>query len=113
MGGKVEVLSKEYINAKSKLKCICRVCDNTWMVSWDKLQCGTGCPSCANGRKGMSQKLSIESVALRNSNINPNIKILSSSYINSYSHLKCVCKICCHEWNSSWDNLKQRSFHHL
>lgn len=41
------VLEDKYINARTKMKCKCNICNNIWNVSWNKLQQNRGCPNCA------------------------------------------------------------------
>lgn len=42
----IEILSTEYRNNHSKLKCKCLLDGHIWYVSWDKLRQGQGCPEC-------------------------------------------------------------------
>lgn len=52
----IKILSKEYANNYTKLKCRCLVdsCKNEWEVSWESLAMGNGCPKC--GIKKLSGK---------------------------------------------------------
>lgn len=62
---------------------------------------GYGCPKC-----GDSLKYTLEDVVYKLKNINQNIKILSTEYVNATSKLKCKCLIDGHVWEASWNNLK-------
>lgn len=55
----------------------------------------------------MKKRLTIEEITLRLRNINPNIIIRSTEYINAHTHLLCFCNICNHEWMAQWSNLAQ------
>lgn len=47
----IEIMSTEYINAKSKLNCRCLIDNNEWEVNWDNLSHGCGCPVCGGNKK--------------------------------------------------------------
>lgn len=44
----------EYINAKTKIKCKCKICGHIWDTVPDSLNQGCGCPKCANDKKRKS-----------------------------------------------------------
>lgn len=44
----------EYINAKSKVKCICKICGNIWETTPCSLYQGCGCPKCGNKKNSIS-----------------------------------------------------------
>ena len=46
----VEILSDEYKNAKTKLKCECLLDGKRWYATWSNLSKGRGCPECARRR---------------------------------------------------------------
>lgn len=50
-------------------------------------------------------KLLMSDVKNRLKEINPNIKILSSKFINSNTKMDCICLVCGHNWGSRWNNL--------
>jgi uncharacterized protein YfkK (UPF0435 family) len=97
----IEILSKEYINAKTKLKCRCLIDNNIWYSNWSSLSQGKGCPLC-----GGSKKLTLEYVKERFKSLYPNIEIVSTKYIGNKSNLKCRCLICGYKWESNWSHLK-------
>ena len=43
---KIEIVDDYYINSKNKMKCKCKICGNTWMMSFSSLSLGHGCPNC-------------------------------------------------------------------
>lgn len=43
----IEILSKEYFNNNTPLKCKCLIDGNVWYPIWSTLQQGNGCPKCA------------------------------------------------------------------
>lgn len=47
----IEVLG-EYVNTDTKIKCLCKVCNNIWNPTPHDLQSGRGCPECGRKRKG-------------------------------------------------------------
>lgn len=55
----------------------------------------------------MSKKITIEYVKEQLKTINPNIKILSTEYVNAHSKLKCKCLIDNYEWETTWNSLQQ------
>ena len=40
----VKIVSDEYINSKTKLKCECTVCGNEFMMTWNDLRSGNNFP---------------------------------------------------------------------
>lgn len=81
------ILSDEYINAKTKLRCRCKSCDYEWEAIWDSLNRGRGCPDCSG-----NQLKTIEEIKEYVSS-NSNCELLSKSYTNLKENLifKCEC----------------------
>ena len=98
----IDILSNEYINNYTQLKCICKICNHEWKATWGNLGSGTGCPKCS-GKK----KLSLEEVKDNLNKINANIKILSDKYIDNKTKLKCKCLIDGYEWEAVWSSLQR------
>ena len=98
----VTILSNEYINSDSDLKCRCSICEHEWSSSAHKLSTGYGCPKCA-GNINLTLKEVKERVAVANNKI----RILDSEYINNKSKLKCECLVdkCKHKWSSTASGL--------
>lgn len=109
----VQILSKEYINAKGKIECKCLVndCSNKWETTWMSLKQGSGCPKCGFLKIGNSSRLSLEEIKEKLGIISPSIELLSSEYLSSKTRLKCKCLIdnCNNEWEATWDSLGQGS----
>jgi uncharacterized protein YfkK (UPF0435 family) len=101
------ILSNEYVNTKSKLKCKCLIDENEWEVSWNKLSCGIGCPVCSNKNRIEKLKLTMKEVEARLKEINPNVKIISNTYESAHKKLKCKCLIDNNEFLMSWHSLSQ------
>jgi len=98
----IEIISNEYVNAKTNLSLKCREDDHVWHATWSSLMKGHGCPLCAN-----KPKINIEDVKTRLNKINPNIEILSNVYFNNKTKLQCLCKIDGYKWESCWAHLGQ------
>ena len=96
----VHIIEGSYENNRSKLKCKCLKDGYVWLSNWANLSRGEGCPKCAN-----NIRLTIEGVKNKLLLINPNIEIISNTYINNKNKLECQCKVCGHKWYSRWDNL--------
>lgn len=95
------LLSDKYMKAKDKLKFKCLIDNYTWESTWDKIyNCNQGCPKC-----GGSLKLTLNICKERLKEINPNIEILSNTYINSKTKLNCRCLLDNHEWSVTWADL--------
>ena len=47
INGNIEIISTEYINAKTHLKCKCLLDGYEWYSAWVNLGKGKGCPKCA------------------------------------------------------------------
>lgn len=99
----IEILSEEYINNSTKLKCKCLIDGYEWSPTWNNLAQGYGCPECSGNRKDYT----IEYIRKKLFEINPNIEILSDKYINNHVKLKCKCLIDNYEWGVTWGNLRK------
>ncbi|MEG2786423.1 MAG: hypothetical protein RR942_01290 [Romboutsia sp.] len=99
----IEILSTEYKNAKSKLLCKCKTDGYQWETTGDNLQRGVNCPMCSKCRKDIT----LEEIKRKLEQINNNIIVMSTKYINGRTNLKLKCKIDNYEWNNCWNNLQQ------
>lgn len=97
----LEVLG-EYINARTKIKCRCKIDDYIWDVVPSSLLKGLGCPKCARNYRKTHDDFIKEM-----SNINPNIRI-TSLYINDRTKVKCECLIDGHIWEATPRSLLNR-----
>jgi len=98
----IKILSTEYINAKEHLICECLIDHHIWSVNWSNLSQGRGCPKCAK-----REKMSIEDAKSKLKIINPNIEIISKTYVNAHKKLKCRCLIDGNVWSVTWGDLSQ------
>lgn len=99
----IEILEDAYVNNRVKMKCKCKVDGYEWSSNWGNLSTGYGCPECSMNRKDYT----INIIGEKLKNINPNIKILSTTYKNSSTRLKCKCLTDGCVWDSNWRNLSQ------
>ena len=94
----IELLT-DYINAKSPIKCRCKLCGYEWSVNAAYSLKYSGCPKCA----GNIKKNHIDFVKEVRS-LNPNIEIISD-YISSKEKITCQCVSCKNIWKTSPSNL--------
>ena len=99
---KIEILSDEYTDNKTKLLFRCAVDGYEWWSSLNNLRRNWVCPKC-NG----SIDLTIDIIKDRLSKISPNINILSNEYISANTKLDCRCNIDGYEWSATWGHLSQ------
>lgn len=103
MHPEIEFVSK-YINAKTRIKCKCKICDYCWETTPDSLNQGCGCPNCANKIKRKCKLKKHEIFVKELSSINPNIEVLEK-YTNARTKIKIRCLIDNHIWYATPDNL--------
>lgn len=84
-----------YINAKTKMKFMCKIDNYEWSTNTDSLLHSRGCPKC-NGKYHKTNEEFINTVKLNNKNYN-NIEILSE-YKTLKGKIHCKCKIDNYEW---------------
>lgn len=85
LGDKQQLIEplEEYINAKTKILCRCKICHNEWKVLPNKLLEGNGCPLCASRRKTSFPEQAIYYY----------IKQVFPDAINRYNVLKNRCEL--------------------
>lgn len=88
-----------FVNMRTKIICQCKTDGYEWNATPDNLLRGHGCPKCAGCVKRTHKQFITEMAVL-----NPNIEI-TTSYINVDTIIGCRCKICCHEWYATPNNL--------
>ena len=80
---------EEYITDGTKIKCKCKVCEDTWYTTPDRLlNKRAGCPKCA-GNKKITNSEFLENLK----KVNPKIQVLSE-YVNCKTKIKYVCSVC-------------------
>jgi len=94
------ILSGTYINNSTNLKCKCLIDGCEWDITWNMLQRPEGCPECAR------KNLTLDKIKVELKILNPNMKILSDKYVNSFEHLECECLKDHYIWGTSWDSLR-------
>lgn len=95
-----------YKNRKVKIKCKCAIDGNEWYAIPYNLLQGIGCPTCGLLSRIDSRTKSCEQFVSELKSINPNIEIIGD-YINTYTKVKCRCKIDGCEWDALPNNLLQ------
>lgn len=87
----MELISKEYINAKTPLKIKC-VCGNTTEKTFDCFVSSPLCRECGNKKASRARAYTIDEV--REEISNKNGKLLSLDYKNNSQKLKVLCLMC-------------------
>lgn len=85
----IKITDDKYVNARTKIKCVCLVDGMVWYPTWDNLRVGKGCPECANNRKRTPNNKFIKDVRKINRNVN-----IKSEYKNMASMMNCSCNKC-------------------
>ncbi len=81
-----------YVNARTKVRCRCRVCGHEWEATPNHLLRGAGCPACAG-----TQAMDAETFARRVASISPDVEVMRP-YVNARTRVACRCRVCGHEW---------------
>lgn len=95
----IEVLGN-YINAKTKIECRCKIHNNIFYPTSDHLLQGrVGCPICAKEHRDQSHKPKTHEQFIKDvSEKNPNIKIIGK-YNGALNSIRCKCRICDNEFD--------------
>jgi Zn finger protein HypA/HybF involved in hydrogenase expression len=102
----IKILSRQYQNRKSPLKCECKRCKNLWETSWSSLGVGGGCPRCGRVKMKGSLRLTSLNIKKRLKKINSKIRVVGE-YKDSSTPLKCECLVCYRIWSPTWASLSQ------
>ena len=94
----------QYVNNKTKIKCLCLKDDNIWEAAPSHLLNGKGCPECKKEKISKNKTLSHNEFINRMSIINADIKILSK-YKKAQTKIICQCEIDGHKWEATANNL--------
>ena len=100
-----EVLSKEYINSKNKLKLRCEN-GHEFESIFPNLRKGSWCIHCANKSKGDYHKLDLEHIKQFVKKNYINSEVLSKEYINSKNKLRFRCEKG-HEFESIFPSIRK------
>jgi Zn finger protein HypA/HybF involved in hydrogenase expression len=96
-------LSKEYIDAKTKLEWQCKA-GHSWFATPNHIKNGTWCPTCSQKNVSDSQRLNIkvaQNLATKNSG-----KCLSNEYKNARTKLLWECDKG-HQWTAVYDSVRK------
>lgn len=91
--GKSIDLKGNYIDSKTKILSVCRVCSHAWESQPGNLK-KNGCPSCSRKIKGSIEKLQ-NRINLLGTGV-----LVSGEYKNKGAHVNCHCSICSFEWTT-------------
>jgi len=92
----VEVKST-YVSAKSKVKCLCRVCGHTWEATPSNLQCGFGCPICRVRKIKEKQRKTHATFVKEVEHLTSDISVVGR-YINFHTKIEFMCNNCGLHW---------------
>jgi len=101
LGDEYELISKEYIEAHSKLEILHEFCGDVFQMSWANFQQGQRCPKCSLKKRGLNQTLPFETIKTKIDSVE-NYKLLSDEYVNAKSKLKILHKFCGDVFQMSW-----------
>ena len=90
---------EEYINAKTKIKFLCKTCGHIWKATPGNILNGTSCPKCGQIKCHKSQTKSDKRFKEELKQINENI-YTNDIYVNNRTDMKFKCKVCDTEWIS-------------
>ena len=91
---KIEVLEK-YIDAKTKIKYKCDICNNIWEATPNQILRGSGCPKCYGTPKKTHEDFVDEL------KIKKNYVEIIEKYIDANTFIKFKCKKCGNIWKDS------------
>lgn len=95
-----------YVNAVTKIECLCEVCGCEWKVVPDSLLQGTGCPDCGKKKNHDSLRKTHEQFVAELAGANPSVKVLGE-YVGAKIKTECLCITCGHRWMVAPDHLLQ------
>lgn len=90
-------LSRKYVDSNSKLKWRCEY-GHTWVASFQKINSGRWCPTCAKSKRGSSQRRSISELQLLAKNRGG--QCLSQTYSNVFTKYEFECERK-HKWKAT------------
>lgn len=94
----IEILG-EYCGDDSKIRCRCKRDGYIWETLPRNLINGHGCPMCSK-----NARYDLDYFIAKLKTVNPDITIVGN-YINSRTHLNCLCNLCGYEWCATPNNL--------
>lgn len=94
------IITSEYISAKDKVDCECKVCGSNFKMKPNSLLNGQSCPICAKEKRRTACVKTKEQFVNEMKYVNDTITILGE-YVNTHTKLLCKCQKCNHEWNTT------------
>lgn len=88
----IEILSA-YTNSRTKISCLCRVCNRKWDTLPTSLSRGNGCPSCGVEKTRKALLSNTKEFIRKLSFVDPNI-VITSEYISTRDEISCRCEVC-------------------
>lgn len=89
----------KYVNSNTKILCRCPVDGYEWNALPGNLLKGQGCPKCAGILKRTEEEF-----FKKIKQLHPNYDVVTK-YIDSHTSIKCRCRRCFNEWETSPDSL--------
>lgn len=86
---------EEYIDAKTKIKFRCNICNHEWLARPNQILRGKGCPKCF-GTPRKTNEFFINEMK----NKKPYVEVLEE-YKDAHTKIKFKCKKCNHKWKDS------------
>lgn len=102
----IEIISGDYINQKSKIKCRCNICGTQWETVAAVLASGGGCGKCNREPYYNSIRPTIEEIKKEFIDNDMQMELLSDKYVNISSKLHVKCKKCNNKWYVSLNQLR-------
>lgn len=102
----IEILGT-YIDAKTKIKCRCKIDGCEWEATPNNLLRDKGCPKCGKVKYSNSRRKTHRQFIedFNKNNIHAKDIEILSEYIDSKTKIECHCKICGHIWFPIADTL--------
>lgn len=94
----------EYIGARKRIKCKCKICKHEWNPLSYNLKSGFGCPICADKLTGLKRRTSVEFKMDKLIKMHPEIEFLTCPKLST-DYVECRCKKCNHEWRATYVNM--------
>ena len=99
----IEIIG-EYTGARNTIKCRCKIDGHEWEPIVYNLLSGFGCPICGSRNAGLLRRTPPEEKMERLKKAHPDIIFLNTPLLNN-DIVKCKCKICGCEWETTYGNL--------
>ncbi len=99
------IITGEYVNSRTNINCLCKVCDYKWETIPRNLMTGCGCPECYRNRKYTVKKFKkVYYEKFQDSNIE-----IVGTDIDSKQLIECKCNKCGWEWKPYIYNLLKKN----